>query len=520
MLLTLDKIGNWNPQLFREIKGRLTFRNVAIVAFASFVLQFFLVFVFSDHYQNESFIIRVDGWLNIFKALNLILPMALVLGGAYMLISDMSHEQRRGTLNFIRLSPQSSQVILIGKMLGVPVLLYLPILLVLPLHLWAAITAAVPLSFVFTFYLMVIAICSFFYSTALFYITIGGTPWIGSILVVLSAYPIIVMLNSFVAMAMLDQFVDLKLEWFYLPLNSTFTISLFSLLSICLATYGIWQFLNRRFRNPKATLISKYQSYLLVTCANLWMLGFGVTQIGSDSSYAPFIMLASFFYSLVPFCFLILIAALSPHRQSLQDWARYRHEMNNEKRGKNKIFYAFPVGLKDLMFGEKSPSLIAIGINLAITAIIWMPGILLFSSKLVWWQNQSSISQISAIVVVLLSANLILICAAIAQFMLLIKTRKPQLWASATVATVILLPMMIAVVSSVSPENHPALWLFSPFPALALPYASITNILSTIIAQWGILAILSLKLTRQLGKIGESASKAMLTSRPSLPSGS
>jgi phosphoglycerol transferase MdoB-like AlkP superfamily enzyme len=198
--------------------------------------------------------------------------------------------------------------------------------------------------------------------------------------------------------------------------------------------------------------------------------------------------------------------------------------MNNEKRAKNKIFSAFPVGLKDLMFGEKSPAIIAIAINLAITAIIWIPGIIIFSSKLFEWQDQSSIFKTSAILAVaiamIISANLILICAAIAQVMLLIKTRKPQLWASATVATVILLPMVIAVVSSVSPENNHFFWLFSPFPAIALPFASITTILSTIIAQWGILAILSLQLTRQLRKIGESASKAMLTTRPSLPSGS
>jgi hypothetical protein len=521
MLLTLERIGNWNPQLFREIKGRLNFRDATLVASSSLLCQLFLIAVFSDYVHKGSFAMQANEWLQIFHTLNFIFPMALVLGGSYMLISDMSQEQRRGTLNFIRLSPQSSQVILIGKMLGVPVLLYFATVLALPLHLWAGISASVPLSSVFAFDLMVIALCSLFYSAAIFYTMLGEiTPWIGTFLVVLLAYPAIIMLGSFMEMARMDSFFYLQLQWFYLPLNSTFTVALFSVLSISLGTYWIWQFLNRRFRNPNATLISKSQSYLLVTCTNLWMLGFGVTQIVLDSSYTPFMMLVSFLYFWVPFCFLILIAALSPHRQSLQDWARYRHEMNNEKRGKNKIFYAFPVGLKDLMFGEKSPALVAIAINLAIIAIIWIPGTIIFSSKLFYWQDQSSLFKTSAILAIaiamIISANLILICAAIAQFMLLIKTQKPQLWASATVATVILLPTLIA--SLVSSENH-TLWLISPFPAIALPYASITTILSTIIAQWGILAILSLQLTSQLGKIGESASKAMLTTRPSLPSG-
>ncbi len=521
MLLTLDKIGNWNPQLFREIKGRFNVRNVVLVTAASILGQCLLIAMFCDHYATP-ITIHHDGWLNIFRTLNLILPMALALGGAYMLISDMSQEQRRGTLNFIRLTPQSSQAILTGKILGVPSLLYFATLLALPLNLWAAINASVPLSLVFTFYLMVIAICSFCYSAGIFYIMIGGfTPWVGTFLIVLLAYPVIFMLNSFIDRAMTSYPLNFTSEWFYLPLNSNFATALFTIASISLGTYWIWQLLNRRFRNPNATIISKSQSYLLVTCANIWMLGFGVTGLGADSSEPPFVILTYILYFLLPLCFLILIAALSPHRQSLQDWARYRSEMNNGKRGNKKMFSAFPVGLQDLIFGEKSPALVAIAINLAITAIIWIPGTIIFSSKLLGWEDRSSLFKTSPILAIallmIISANSILICAAIAQFMLLIKTRKPQLWASATVATVILLPMMIAC--SVSPANNHVWWLFSPFPAIVLSYASITTILSTIIAQWGILAILSLQLTRQLGKIGESASKAMLTSRPSLPSG-
>jgi hypothetical protein len=76
----------------------------------------------------------------------------------------------------------------------------------------------------------------------------------------------------------------------------------------------------------------------------------------------------------------------------------------------------------------------------------------------------------------------------------------------------------MTIACSGSPANNYVWWLISPFPAVALQYASITTIFSVILAEWGILALLSLQLTRQLRKIGESASKAMLTSRPSLPS--
>ena len=500
MPLTLETIGNWNPQLFREIKGRFNFRNVALVSATSLLGQFVLLAMILDPYGTHPFSIYPDGWLNIFQSLNFILPITLVFGGAYMLISDMAKEQRRGTLNFIRLTPQSSQNILTGKMLGVPVLIYLAIALILPLHLWAASSAAVPLSLVFTFYLMVVAICGFFYSTALFYMVLGGLPpWIGTLLVIVLAYPTLIMLNLFVGMAITDQIINIDLNWFYLPLSSTLAIALFTLLSICLATYWIWQFLNRRFNNPIATIASKTQSYLLVTCVNLWILGFSLPQINSDSSF-NFTLGFTFAFLLLPFCFLLLIAALSPHRQALQDWARYRGERKNEKKGRKTIFSAFPFPLRDLILGEKSPALVAIAVNLAIAAAIWIPWILLLpqNSRLFLQKNQF-------ILVLLLNANLILICAAIAQLTLLMKTRKPEIWAGTAVSAVIILPL-----ATITFHNNPDWLLISVVAAIAIPKASTTAIFLTILGQWSVLALLSLQLTRQLRKIGESNSKSLL----------
>lgn len=511
MLLTLETIGNWNPQLFREIKGRFNFRNVALVAGTSLLGQFLLLAMILDPYGTHPFSIYQDGWLNIFRSLNLILPISLVFGGAYMLISDMANEQRRGTLNFIRLTPQSSQTILIGKMLGVPVLIYLATALTLPLHLWAASSAAVPLSLVFIFYLMVVAICGFFYSTALFYIMLGGLPpWIGTLLVIILAYPALIMLNLFVGMAT-DRIINLDFSWFYLPLNSTLAIALFTLLSICSGTYWIWQLLNRRFNNPIATIASKTQSYLLVTCVNLWILGFSLPQINSDSSF-NFTLGFTFAFLLLPFGFLILIAALSPHRQALQDWARYRGDRKNKKKGRKTIFSAFPFVLQDLILGEKSPALVAIAINLAIAAAIWIPWILLLPQNIgfpVLLKNK-------AILALLLNANLVLICAAIAQLMLfLMKTEKPKLWAATAVSAVIILPL-----ATITFHNNPYWSLISVVAAIAIQKASTTAIFLTILGQWSVLALLSLQLTRQLRKIGESNSKSLLAVRPSLPASS
>ncbi|NEP91268.1 MAG: hypothetical protein F6K18_33165 [Okeania sp. SIO2C2] len=44
----LDNLFNWNPQLFREIKGRLKTRNVAIAISASLLCQFIVMMVFLE----------------------------------------------------------------------------------------------------------------------------------------------------------------------------------------------------------------------------------------------------------------------------------------------------------------------------------------------------------------------------------------------------------------------------------------------------------------------------------------
>ena len=40
----LDRVGDWNAQLFREIKGRLKVRNVALTVAISLVSQLLLLF--------------------------------------------------------------------------------------------------------------------------------------------------------------------------------------------------------------------------------------------------------------------------------------------------------------------------------------------------------------------------------------------------------------------------------------------------------------------------------------------
>src|SRR3569832_2260633 len=263
----LDRIGEINPQLFRELKGRLKVRNVAIALATSLLgqLVFFLYWLgrvpgkdtFIDspycrlrntyeasqlpieqlqeqyrqlqadfsrysgpkHFDPEKVqqlkgsIQAVKGeiealpesppwshcppdaidyqlWWHdhypvIFALLSVILMFALLVAGTYMLISDLAREERRGTLNFIRLSPQSTQTDMSGKLLGVPILLYLAAALSIPLHLWLGLSAQIPLVEIFSFWTVLVGSCAFFYSAALLFGLVsswlgGFQAWLGS----------------------------------------------------------------------------------------------------------------------------------------------------------------------------------------------------------------------------------------------------------------------------------------------------------------------------------------------------
>jgi hypothetical protein len=146
----LARLGDWNPQLFRELKGRLKPRNLTIAVAISLLGQLLLLISFAGQLPVDdargvvsnrycisnlnrecirdavgNFTINWQLWsLDVFTWLSLIGIFAMLVVGTYMLISDLSREEHRGTLNFIRLSPQPTQSILTGKLLGVPILLY------------------------------------------------------------------------------------------------------------------------------------------------------------------------------------------------------------------------------------------------------------------------------------------------------------------------------------------------------------------------------------------------------------
>ena len=465
-------------------------------------------------------------WVEIFIWLSIFSVLVLLVAGTYMLVSDLDKEERRGTLNFIRLSPQSAKTIFLGKILGVPILLYLAAILVIPLHLYSGLAAQIPLPEILGFYMAIAASCSLFYSTAmLFGLTtswLGGfQPWLASgialfvfvistIKLTLTAGDLETFVSSisilrYLIFGIIDKYdfgsslgADInKLQWFYLPIGKNIVSGMILSLSICgIGTYWMWQGWQRRFPNPTTTVFSKRQSYFAVVCCQPIILGFAL-QPNSPAYAKDFPLLA-----LNLIMFLIVIASLTSDRQSLYDWARYRQQIIPSRQ---KLWRRYP--LLDLVWSEKSPAIIAIAINLLSSSLIIISGLILkpktkvegFDTNVFWG--------------VIIGMNLILIYAAITQLFLFLKNRNQEIWAVGTICGAILLPPVILSMLLLNSEKYAVFWLSTTFPIFWTSWHYIesgTTILISILSQWTVLVLLNLKLRSQLKLAGESASKALL----------
>jgi hypothetical protein len=63
----------------------------------------------------------------------------------------------------------------------------------------------------------------------------------------------------------------------------------------------------------------------------------------------------------------------------------------------------------------------------------------------------------------------------------------------------------------ISPEKYPVLWLFSSFPWASLEYVSTPTIFMALLGEITVLVLFNLQLTKQVKSLGESATKALLT---------
>jgi hypothetical protein len=539
----IDKVGDSNPQIFRELKERITARNISIAIVAALIIQGFVLLYFNsqipipsyeiaspykleetnsiycgfeikDRYAslcelNEAGGFKINWqrwWSNVFTCLSWILPLGLILGSVYTLVADLVQEEKRGTLNFIRLSPQSARNIFIGKILGVPMLVYLAVAMMLPLHLGAGTIAGASLALLASWYVTIGSIWFLFSSAAVLYVLLGGIQAILTVIAV--AYPVylpLLVVNAFVSGTInRDEWLDRTneyLSWFGLPvMGNAILFCMFGTGCCLVASYWVWEALERRYLNPTATVIGKSQSYLANICLQIWIAGFVVPLIFQAYSYSKESGIIGF--AVIDFmALLLLIPMLLPSKQAIQDWSRYRRERVTHQ---HRQFWKREL-VRDLINDDKSPALLAIAINLGIAMLLWVPtSIIAFSSITNGTRFLAGMC---------LAASLTLIYTAISHLGLFLNVKKRNLWIAASIVIMMILPPVGAYV--LSPSHAPTglaaiLLLFSPFAGAGILQLAGGTILATFAAQLAMLAALTHQLQRKLQISGQSQSKELL----------
>jgi len=485
----LDKIGDWNPQLYRELKGRFKLRNVgitiAIAAFLEGTISFFCS-------QNSYSSLHVQ-WEAFFFAFNWILPLCLWVSGVYLIVSDIGKEKSRETLEFIRLSPQTSQSLLLGKLLGVPNLIYLGILACLPLHFFAGLQADFPAYAIFEMYIAWGVIAVFLYNVGLLLVLnlpnrtahYRATAALSSFLALIASQMFIGLILGYQ-----ENFHYIDLNWFFLSFDSQPELTAIWFFSTVFAVNTlIWQVANRHFQNPLKPLIGKHQSYWITVCTQLWFLGFMTPNQSFVDSDIYQVWGCLFLFFATPSLILLLSAFMSPSRSRLQEWKRYQR-----------------FSWQDLFLGEKSPIMGAIALNLGITLLIWIPWILLapFSSDSQFNRWQLLAGVVLTFTFLIIYATLIQSIRGLART----KNKIPLFYLFGLILVVS--PLLLAVAGELSPQEAPTLWLFSPVPAAAVSSASLFAIFLTFTSQLVAFASLTYTFNRSLQRDSESELKQLL----------
>jgi len=528
----LNAIGNVNPQLLRELKGQLKTRNLSLALGLSLLAQALLYVLFSaslpptdapfrpEHHTyclNDSTaygclfdangVIQID-WLawhsNFSHTLGAGLITILILGGVYQLIANYAKERQTGTLDFLRLTPQTGDRIFLGKILGVPAMVYLAVLAAIPLHAVMTLLSGYTVLNLALFYVSVIEIAVLFFCGAMLIACLGNNQaWLGVLLSSLVLYPAIALL--YVLFAIPEEFFgelatsSRVFQWWILPLGQ----SRFALMSFCWAwtgigIYWIWQALGRLFRNPHATLLSKTQSYWLTAEVTLFWLGFvAKTPSLGRIDWEPMLYFLSMFYLIVT---IVLNVMLMPRRQSVQDWARYHHVHLAEEstaKGSHRSRRSLWV---DLLVGEKSPPRLALALQLVVACgicLAWTIGMRAYWTEAMGWRS---------IGVILAAFASMLLFSSLLQHILHWKLQQRYSIMLGVFFAMFIVPPIVLSVLAVSVFEATNLWTLFVFAGstFSLPTTTFTALLGTITWQLAAAGLFTAQFKRSIETLGRS----------------
>jgi ABC-type transport system involved in cytochrome c biogenesis permease component len=290
-----DTIGDWNPQLLRELKSRVSWRSVSLAVLLSIGLQVLIVINkfnkilpnINDRYQSycKAFTgqkCAVDAmgnpviswptwWGDVSVDISQAMFVGLLVVGVYALASNFKQEKKRGTLNFLRLSPQKARSIIVGKLLGLPALVYLGVLCAVPLQMYAAHSAQIARANVLAWDLAMLGLGIFFYLGAVL-----ATLWSGILPIVLTAITV-PMSYTFVSLSLRwhGQYAENSvLQWYGIKfINHPLAFLLMAAMS-ALGIYWIYKAIEHRYHQPTGAVLSRLQSYVWSFTYHLFLLGF------------------------------------------------------------------------------------------------------------------------------------------------------------------------------------------------------------------------------------------------------
>lgn len=552
----IDQLGNWNPQLFRELKGRFTPRNMAIAVGVSAAIQFLTYLCYlsllpdanginlysrycvhpASHcfWKDGAVDLNWQLWnFDVFIGLSILGMGILLIIGSHLINADLAKEEKRGTLGFVRLSPQPVQRIILGKLLGVPSLIYLGIAAALPFHLIVGLKAGISLPWIGMMDLLAIAACVTFFSVAALWSFVGQEffgefqTWLYSGVVSLYLFWMTIVtfdegFSSHSAWAWLRliypgnvfyylvennslgwekinyfwPYTWFAIPWFGVQMWHSSLIGLgFIFLHYAFISLGAWLGLKRRFYDPQTPMISKPMGYGIAIFVTVLMTGFAYRNLDFDNNgYAVRI---NFEILQIFYCFLFIGLAIlmTPTRQRIQDWQRFRHQG---------LFS--PRLWSDLLWGDRSPALGAIALSLIITT--GFMGFVVMTSPVL----QEKMLVLGGLI---LQMGTLLILASLVQLVFL-KRQKRNIWLVGTLASLSVIPFLVFAMFRGQSTAAIAFGLFSFFPLTTIEETVSGLILWIIAAQWLAIAACTFVLQKQIRRLGDSELKTLLT--PSLES--
>ena len=474
MASLINRIGAFNPQMLREFRGRLKPRSVMAAVGLSLLFQLLVLLSAQDS--------RVAGPLQIdltevVTTLSWTPPYVLFALGGYYIVDDLTQEARTGTLNFIRLSPRPVREILLGKLLGVPILPMLFVLALVPLHVFSALATGLSPLLLLSYYLVVgFGAVTVFILALLVGLGSGvsklaqqrgvsAIAFAGLMLIALT--PIFMVWNTQFTWQTVPTGENLfrawegPLEWLYLDIayNPWFS-HLFVLGNLVAVAAIAWKISVRKFRVPHSTLISKRISYIGVAYANFVGWGFAwSTEIGS---YDQVTMMWGLYFLNVAL-FFVLIFALAPTRQMLLDWVRYRSSgQYGARRAQDKR-------VREWIWANGSPSVGAIAINYVIAAALIVPSLYWFASQPPQYEFSDTTTSLGALLFATASIFVsVLTYATLVQVIFSRRLRAPIIWAAGSVAVLAIVPPLVLLFSSMYPDmdNVGPIWTFVGLPLL------------------------------------------------------